>query len=100
IAPQGSRHEFVSLFRSTLEHSIGQEVRALREGDEQDAVENFLGRLDRLQRRQLRSVGGIDDEIDKLVSQTLVLGIELAGDILVCAVRLAKEFVEPAAQKA
>jgi len=76
VSPDGLGIELVARGRRALEQFHRQQIGALREGDEQDAVENFLRGLDRFERGQIRAVGRMDQEVDQPFAQRLVIGIE------------------------
>ena len=59
VAPHRLRIEFVDRLERPFEQAVAHQVAALGEGDEQDAVENLLRRLDRRGQRELRPVGRV-----------------------------------------
>ena len=99
ILPDRLRQEFAFLSRGTLQQPVRQEVGALREGDKEDAIEDFLRRLDGGERRQFRPFWCASQKADQAITQRFVIDIELVGNVLVGAVGLAQQTIGRAAKQ-
>ena len=91
IAPDRLRVELVHRFQRLVEQAIAHEVTPLGERDEENSVEDFLRRLDRLAERKLPAISGMLEKVDQPFSQIMIIFVEPVGDVLVGAVRLAQE---------
>ncbi len=100
VLPQRLGQPLVARLRGTLEQPIRQEVRALSEGNEQDAVEQLLRELDRCGMGKFRAAGRIDEKGDQAFTHRLVFVIQLVRYVLVSIVCVAQERIGRAAQQA
>src|SRR5579872_1041394 len=91
ILPQRLRQEGVTFALGPFKKLVRKQVRAFREGDKQNTVQDFLRDLDRLEHGKLRTRYFSGQKPNQLFPQLFVILIELARDILICAVRLSQQ---------
>ncbi len=65
IAPDRLRVELVARLERGFEQIAAHQFAPLGEGDEENAVEDFLRWLDRRAEPELRAIGGIDEKGDQ-----------------------------------
>ena len=99
IAPDRLGVPLVARLPRPIQQAVAHEVAPLREGDEENAVEDFLRRLYRRTERELRPVGGIFEKGDQPFAQIPVILVEPIGDVGVSGVCLAQEPLSRIAEK-
>ena len=100
VPPDGLRLELVHHFQRAVEQAVAHEIEPLGEGDEENAVEDFLRRLDRRAERELRTVGGMLEKGDQPFPQAVIFLVQPVGDVPVGGVSVAQEPLGRIAEKA
>ena len=91
VPPDRLRIELVVRLEGRFEQIAAHQLPPLGKCDEENAVENFLRRLDRCAEREFRSVEGINKEVDQPLAQTPVILVQPVGDVGVGGVCLAQK---------
>ena len=99
FSPNRLRQELAFLCGGLLKKLVRQEIGSLCEGDEENAVEDFLRNFDGLEHRKLWPFARTRQEVHQPFAQALVLAIQLIRDVLVGAVGFPQQALGRAAKK-